>query len=82
MIGSGFFQRAQGAHLVNALALRRRRRQAGRSSPEQIPVPPRPAFRFFRKVADPVMTGVSLIKYAILIEHLNLNRPRPFAIRT
>ena len=29
MIGSGFLQRAQGAHLVIALASRRRRRQTG-----------------------------------------------------
>ena len=29
MIGSGFLQKLQGAHLVNALASRRRRRQAG-----------------------------------------------------
>ena len=29
MIGSGFFQKASGAHLVNALASRRRRRRTG-----------------------------------------------------
>jgi hypothetical protein len=29
MIGSGFFQKVSGAHLVNALASRRRRRQTG-----------------------------------------------------
>ena len=29
MIGSGFFQKVSGAHLVNALALRRRRRRTG-----------------------------------------------------
>ncbi len=28
MIGSGFLQKTQGVHLVNALALQRRRRQA------------------------------------------------------